>query len=177
MSTQKFIDPRFSLYDPKLAEAMTTFLHADPTAPNSGRPELWSQTGLVRYVSRVLSFSSVASGGGTSTERFDINGGRNCIIFGRVASVVPSSATTPIVSPNERAKYARVEVTRTDQVKLDPDQPINNCFGDSADEPMVYPSPNFHPGSLSFNVTVTNNNTANVDIDLTWFIAILDTAR
>lgn len=176
-----WISPAFSRYDAVLAQAMTKWLYADPQSnPNWKDPAKWAGSGRIQFVSRTLVFPTIAAGGNL-TQLFQLGGGRNTLVFGRTATVVPSvsfpvAPAVPPTLPNERASHTLITQTRTDGWIEIENQPIANCFG-SGQWPFIPPIPEFWYGNSDRNILVTNNTNDVSTITLSWTVAMLDTGR
>lgn len=175
MEQHGYVNPTFSRYDPVLAAAMTQFLYADRSNPTYDQPNRWPRTGRIAMVNRTLSFT--LTGTETETQRFDIMGGKNAIVFSRTASVRPTTAIAAPATdpqPNQLYNYIDCQVQRSDGFLAVEQQPLTNAWG-TAQFPYIMPSPEFWYGRMTRNVTLVNTSGVACTVVLGWLCAILDT--
>ena len=172
-----YTDPVFTQYSPALARHMTEWLYADPANPTFRDESKWATGPRVQLTNRTLSFANVALAAGTqSTQTLSITGGKNAIIFSRMASARPAAAATAVL-PNERSSYVQCQVTRTDGFIEVENQPITLAWGTVPGMPFVFPIPLFWFANLDRTIQVTNNTGVVTNVDFGWLIATLDTGR
>ena len=177
-----YIAPEFGIYAEKstvLARAMTKWLFADPKSnPFWNKPEMWERGPRVKIVKRGLDFLNIANGS-APIQKLSLIGGKNAIVFSSMATIklftVP--APTPLQIPNEYGSYVTINQKRTDGfVEIDT-MPLNNAYGTVPGWPVVTPAPEFWMGNSDRVITITNNWGANVSVNLSWTVAMLDTGR
>lgn len=175
------VDPTFAQYPDTLAAALTGWLYGNKESnPQFNDPSKWGESGFaVTFLDRSLTFAAVPAGGSVPT-KLNLGGGKNVIVFSRVAAVTPSEIVddpNTIVLPNQLSNFVTVEQKRTDGlVVIQADTPILSTFGWGL-APYVLPVPERWLGNLEQLFTVTNNLAYAVDITLSWHIAILTTGR
>ncbi len=174
------VDPTFSGQPEALAAALTQWLWANPKSnPRAANPDSWDETGFaVTFLDRSITFSAVPAGE-TASQKLNLGGGKNVIVFSRVQTVTPTTiATDPntIVLPNQLPNFTLVQQKRTDGLEVIQEVPLQSCFGWGL-APYVLPVPERWLGNLEQRFVVTNNNTYPVDITLSWHLAILNTGR
>ena len=160
--------PGFAKYGPAMARQLTAYLFSDPANPFASDPSKWAATGLVRTVSRNLSFASLTYGTTTTQDTRNFAGGRNYILIGRQASAVQTGTATSINLASVRCKQ-----TQADGTILDDDAPAINQFG-SAELPFILVSPDMVLGTATRRWSATNNSGVTIDLDLTFDICFLD---
>ncbi|MBT7331550.1 MAG: hypothetical protein HN804_10960 [Oceanospirillaceae bacterium] len=178
-----FIDPAFEVYNKALARVLTDWLYRDPKSnPAFGNPELWGNF-KVTIVSRTLNFTSLAASGGTSTQKLSLAGGKNVVVMNSRATVKNTTAPDFDLAnvekslPNFNGSYITVEQKRTDGFLEIQTAPINNVFGTVPGWPDRTPAPMRWLGNSDRVFTITNNFGSISDVNLSWQIAMLDTAR
>jgi hypothetical protein len=176
-----FIAPEFGVWEeksPRLALAMTQWLYGDPKAnPLWNKPSEWATGPRVQIVKRTLNFAAIANGS-APTQKLSLVGGKNAIVVSRMATIKLSAVpAAPLALPNEYGSYVSLEQRRTDGWLDIQNAPINNSFGTVPGWPDMTPSPEFWLGNSDRVIVVTNGWGVNVDVNLTWSVALLDTGR
>lgn len=160
--------PGFAKYGPAMARQLTAFLFSDPANPFAGDPSVWAQTGLVRTVTRTLTYANLTNGSTTTQDTRNFAGGRNYIIIGRQASAVQDGTATSINTAAIRCKQ-----TQADGTILDDEAPAINQFG-SGELPFILVSPDMVLGTATRRWSATNSSGVTIDLDLTFDICFLD---
>jgi len=175
-----FIAPEFGVWAEKsviLARAMTKWLYADRKAnPTWNKPEMWANGPKVKIVRRALNFVDIGSGD-APTQKLSLIGGKNCIVFGRSATVKLHAAPgSPLQIPNEYGSYVLMQQESTAGFQDIQQMPLNNCCGLVPGWPDYSPAPEFWLGNSDKVIVITNNWGADIDVNLSWSVAMLDTA-
>ena len=160
--------PGFAKYGPAMARQLTNFLFSDPANPFSEDPTTWAKTGLVRTVTRTLTYANITNGSTVTQDTRNFGGGRNYVIIGRQASAVIDGTATSINLAAVRCKQ-----TQADGTILDDDAPAINTFG-SAELPFILVSPDMVLGTATRRWAATNSTGSTIDLDLTFDICFLD---
>lgn len=160
--------PGFAKYGPQMAKYATAYLYTDPANPFASQPERWPDSGLVRTVSRTLTYSALANAATVIQDTRNFAGGRNYIVIGRQASAVQNGTATSI-------NLAAVDVkqTQADGTILDDQAPCVSLFG-SGELPFILVSPDFVLGTATRRWSATNNSGVSIDLALTYDICFLD---
>jgi hypothetical protein len=180
------VNPAFANYGTAYGFRMTEWLYGDRQSnPFWDQPDKWHTVGRVAFLDRAVTFTSVAAvaGGisGVSTQQVNLGGGKNVIVFARMATVINTTAPvgappTYTVLPNEQASYVDVQIQRQSGFIDVETAPIQNNFGFGF-KPNIRPVPELWLGNETRQITVTNNSNNNVKVVFTFLLALLDTGR
>ncbi len=177
-----FIDPMFYGYastDPGLAEAMTRWLYEDPANPIFDKPSLWPKGPRVQYVNRTESFLNVPFTPGTNeiSRNVLLTGGKNAIVLSRAAVVREAGGATTRQLANEASSFIQYE-EKIDFGSVSVfNSRVSAVFGTVPAIPYVNPDTDFWYGRMPRQITVTNDFSVEVDIFLSWLVAVIDTGR
>lgn len=183
------VNPAFANYGTAYGFRMTEWLYGDRQSnPFWDQPDKWHTVGRVAFLDRTITFTSVAAAVAgppivptTATQQVNLGGGKNVIVFARMATVVNTVAPvgappTYSVLPNEQASYVDLQIQRQSgfiDVEL---APIQNNFGFGW-KPNIRPVPELWLGNETRQITVSNNGNNAVKVVLTFLLALLDTGR
>lgn len=160
--------PGFAKYGPAMARQLTAFLFSDPANPLSQDHAAWATTGLVRTVTRTLSYSAITNGSTITQDTRNFAGGRNYIIIGRQASALQNGTATSINLASVSCKQ-----TQADGTILDDDAPAVSLFG-SGELPFILVSPDMILGTATRRWAATNASGVTIDLALTFDLCFLD---
>ena len=176
-------NPAFASYGVPYGYRMTEWLYADRQSnPFAGEPAKWSSVGRVAFLDRTVTFTAVPAVGGVNTQIQQVNlgGGKNIIIFARMATAVvataPIAGTTFPVLPNEEASYVTLQIQRQSGFIDVETAPIQNNFGFGW-RPNIRPVPELWLGNESRQFTLQNFSFNVINVSLTFTCALLDTGR
>lgn len=177
-----WFNPAFATYGTPLAQKLTNWLYEDRVSnPAWQQPSEWAKVGRVAFLDRTVNIGLVpAVGAGTTVSvTANLGGGKNIIIFSRQATVraaeAPAAGSYPVL-PNELASYVSLQIQRQSGFIDTEDAPINNNFGFGY-KPFIRPVPELWLGNETRTFTVTNTSQVDVNVLLTFQIALLDTGR
>lgn len=170
-------NPAFQAYG-EYGFRMTEWLLGDTNSnPLASEPLKWHTVGRIAFLDRTVSFPSIA-GAANSLQNVNLGGGKNVILFARVASVVAAAAPVGAytVLPNEQSSYVDVQIQRQSGFIDVERAPIANNFG-MGYAPNIRPVPELWLGNEVRAITVWNRSLTTVRVDLTFTLALLDTGR
>lgn len=180
-----YTNPAFASYGVPYGFRMTDWLYGDRQSnPYWNQPEKWGGVGRVAFLDRVVTFAAVpavaAGVPGTQVQQVNLGGGKNVIIFARMATVFtttpPAAGVTPAVLPNERSSYVFCQIQRQSGFIDTENAPIQNNFGFGW-RPNIRPVPELWLGNESRNFTIQNFSSDIVNVQITFLLALLDTGR
>lgn len=172
----KYIDPVFARYGDGLGKYLTQWLYGDSKAnPLWDQPDAWASNGIVKIVNRSLDFDSIASGA-TSTQNFDIMGGKNAIIFSRAATGIPA---TPVLGVPLQQPYLAYTTYRQAQVDgfIEVETTATDAVFGTGTWPHILATPDLWLGNTQRRITFTNNTGAVLSAKFTGECAMLHTGR
>lgn len=179
-----WFDPAFASYGPALAGKMTEWLYGDannnPAAFDNR--SLWNRAGRVAFVDRTVLVTGVVAAA-TSVTNANLGGGKNVIVFARVASLTVSTEVNTgavlrtLLADNQLYGAVTCQIQRQSGFIDTDTAPLCNIFG-TAQRPNIRPIPELWLGNELRTFTLVNNLTAGtINVSLTFLIAFLDTGR
>ena len=179
----KWTNPYLSVYTQELNEFYTRWLYGDKHSNKYyNQPDKWPEAGQVQFVDRSMNFTAVALAAGTIVrDTLNLGGGMNVIVFSRVCTVklntVDANVGTIDLAQNQLPQYVNIQEIRKDDVVAIETTPINNVFGYTGAFPHIFPVPEAWMGGVTHQITVTNNTSQIIDVNLSWKIAYLNQGR
>lgn len=176
-------NPAFASYGVPYGYRMTEWLYADRQSnPFAGEPSKWASVGRVAFLDRTVTFTAVPAVGGANivTQQVNLGGGKNIIIFARMATAVvataPGAGVAFPVLPNEESSYVTLQIQRQSGFIDVETAPIQNNFGFGW-RPNIRPVPELWLGNESRQFTLTNLTNNVINVSITFTCALLDTGR
>ena len=178
--------PFFEQYGEDLARQMTDWLYDDPSITAGKHIKGW-ETSAAWVDFKSVSFlvepdpfnpAGIATGGVAVSINFLMNGGRNCLVFSRMATVANFALATTNQLPNDIDAQVDIRMRTESGMEIVQEAPLCNSWGAAPGLPYVLPQPRFLYGRDIQNVRVTNvNSGVTIEARVAFLIAVLNTGR